>query len=55
MQGPTAIDAAVDAINSAPFLSEAEKADIFYDNAARFLRLSQERSRGIIAIETIAP
>jgi predicted TIM-barrel fold metal-dependent hydrolase len=35
-----AIDAAVEAINSATFLSEAEKRDVFYNNAASFLRLS---------------
>jgi predicted TIM-barrel fold metal-dependent hydrolase len=37
-----AIDAAVEAIDSAKFLSETEKRDIFYNNAATFLRLSQE-------------
>ncbi len=40
MQWPEAIDAAVEAIESAPFLSEEQKRDIFYNNAARFLRLS---------------
>ena len=33
----------VDAIESAPFLNEQQKRDIFYNNAARFLRLSQEQ------------
>jgi hypothetical protein len=36
-----AIDAAVEAIDSATFLSEAEKRDIFYNNAATFLRLTE--------------
>ncbi len=34
--------AAVDAIQSADFLTPEQKADIFYNNAARFLRLSEE-------------
>ena len=32
----------VDAIESAPFLTEEAKRDIFYNNAARFLRLTEE-------------
>jgi len=40
---PETIDLAVDAINSAEFLSEDLKRDIFYNNAARFLRLSEEQ------------
>jgi predicted TIM-barrel fold metal-dependent hydrolase len=36
-----AIDVAVEAIDSAAFLSETEKRDIFYNNAATFLRLSE--------------
>jgi uncharacterized protein len=39
MVWPEAISMAVEAINSADFLSNEQKADIFYDNAARFLRL----------------
>ncbi len=39
MQWPEAIDDAVDAIQSAPFLSEEQKRDIFYNNAARFLHM----------------
>jgi predicted TIM-barrel fold metal-dependent hydrolase len=39
---PESIDIAVDAINSADFLSEKQKRDIFYNNAARFLQLSQK-------------
>jgi hypothetical protein len=37
-----AIDDAVDAINTADFLSNEQKADIFYNNAAQFLSLSEE-------------
>ncbi len=33
---------AVEAIESASFLTDEQKADIFYNNAARFLRLSDE-------------
>ncbi len=39
---PETIRIAVDSIESAEFLSEAQKRDIFYRNAARFLRLSDE-------------
>ena len=42
---PGVIEAAVRAIEEAPFLTEAQKRDIFFNNAARFLRLSpQERA-----------
>ncbi|GAB5555482.1 MAG: amidohydrolase family protein [Saprospiraceae bacterium] len=43
MLWPEAIDIAIEAINSADFLTEEEKRDIFYNNAARFLRLSDEQ------------
>lgn len=39
---PDAIEVAIEAIASAPFLDEEQKRDIFYNNAARFLRLSEE-------------
>jgi predicted TIM-barrel fold metal-dependent hydrolase len=39
---PDAIAAAADSINAAPFLSAHQKQLIFYDNAARFLRLTRE-------------
>lgn len=38
---PEAIGMAVDGIESATFLTESEKRDIFYHNAARFLRIHQ--------------
>ena len=39
---PGVIERAIAVIEEAPFLSEDQKRGIFYDNAARFLRLSQE-------------
>ena len=40
MVWPGIIESAIDAIKSAPFLNKAQKRDILYNNAARFLRLS---------------
>src|SRR5680860_66579 len=37
-----AIDDAIESINSAEFLTMEQKADIFYNNAARFLGLSED-------------
>lgn len=42
MLWPEVIGEVVEAINSAEFLSLEQKADIFYNNAARFLRLTAE-------------
>jgi len=42
MWWPSAIERSIKAVNSAPFLSDQDKQDIFYNNAARFLRLSEE-------------
>jgi predicted TIM-barrel fold metal-dependent hydrolase len=39
MKWPETIEWAVEIFNSAPFLSEEQKRDIFYNNAKRFLRL----------------
>ena len=39
---PGLIDAAVRSLEEAPFLSAEQKRDIFYNNAARFLRLSPD-------------
>ena len=39
---PGIIEAAVRTIEEAPFLDEAQKRDIFYNNAARFLRLTPQ-------------
>lgn len=45
MAWPEKIGAAVEAIEEAPFLTDKQKRDIFYNNAARFLRLN-ETERG---------
>jgi len=42
MQWPETIALAIEAIETADFLSEEQKRDILYNNAARFLRLSDE-------------
>lgn len=43
MNWPQAIEVAIAAIRTAPFLRESQKRDILFNNAARFLRLSQEQ------------
>jgi hypothetical protein len=45
MVWPEAIGLAIDGIESADFLTEKQKRDIFYNNAARFLRISDEEIR----------
>ncbi|HVF15775.1 MAG TPA: amidohydrolase family protein [Steroidobacteraceae bacterium] len=40
MVWPQAIEVAIESITQAPFLSEEQKRDILYSNAARFLRLT---------------
>jgi predicted TIM-barrel fold metal-dependent hydrolase len=40
MQWPAAIGRSVNAIRSAPFLSEEQKRDILYNNAVRFFRIT---------------
>ena len=42
MVWPGVIEPSIEAIQEAPFLNGEQKADIFYNNAARFLRLSEE-------------
>jgi predicted TIM-barrel fold metal-dependent hydrolase len=42
MVWPEKIGKAVEAIEQAPFLTEEQKRDVLYNNAARFLRLSEE-------------
>jgi uncharacterized protein len=42
MVWPGAIERAIAVINGTPFLTNQQKRDIFYNNAARFLRLSKE-------------
>lgn len=45
MMWPDAIGLAIDAIESADFLTKEQKRDIFYNNAARFLKLSPDQIR----------
>jgi uncharacterized protein len=40
MAWPQAIGLAIETIEAAPFLTPAQKRDILYNNAARFLRLT---------------
>ena len=42
MVWPATIERAIAVIDEAPFLTNQQKRDIFYNNAARFLRLSKE-------------
>lgn len=42
MVWPGLIEAAIRSIEEAPFLTDEQKRDVFYNNAARFLRLSPE-------------
>lgn len=42
---PQAIERAIQAVESAPFLSPKQKRDIFYNNAARFFPARQGRDR----------
>ena len=42
MEWPEAIGIGIERINKADFLTEEQKRDIFYNNAARFLKLSDE-------------
>jgi predicted TIM-barrel fold metal-dependent hydrolase len=42
MAWPGVIEPAIAIVEEAPFLSDEQKRDIFYNNAARFLRLSKE-------------
>jgi predicted TIM-barrel fold metal-dependent hydrolase len=39
---PRTIEIAIATVENAPFLNAEQKRDVFYNNAARFLRLSQE-------------
>ena len=43
MAWPDAIGMSIERIEKAPFLSEAQKQDIFYNNAARFYGLKEGR------------
>jgi len=45
MVWPEAIGQAIEGVDSAPFLTAAQKRAIFHDNAARFLKLGQDSPR----------
>jgi hypothetical protein len=55
MVWPRAIEVAIETIENAPFLSEEQKRDIFYNNAARFLRFTEEESHDITASSHAQP
>ncbi len=44
---PQAVELGIAAINKAPFLSAAEKRDILFNNAARFLRLTEKEIKAM--------
>ena len=44
---PLAIDVAIDGVQSAVFLSEEQKRDIFYNNAAGFFRIDELAASGV--------
>lgn len=46
MVWPRTIEIAIETIERAPFLTAVQRRDIFYSNAARFLRLSEEEIAG---------
>lgn len=48
MVWPEAIGMAIEGIESAKFLSKEEKRDIFYNNAARFLRLKETLDESVL-------
>jgi hypothetical protein len=43
MSWPEVIPIAIEAIQTAEFLTKQQKADILYNNAARFLQLSEDQ------------
>lgn len=43
MVWPGVIERSITVIEDAPFLTDAQKRDVLYNNAARFLRLSPEQ------------
>jgi predicted TIM-barrel fold metal-dependent hydrolase len=47
---PETIGMAVKAIESAPFLTDEQKRDIFYNNAARFLRLDEDARERLVGL-----
>jgi predicted TIM-barrel fold metal-dependent hydrolase len=51
MVWPDTIDLAIESIESAKFLTPEQKRDIFFNNAARFLKLSQQQIDAMHAIK----
>jgi predicted TIM-barrel fold metal-dependent hydrolase len=47
MVWPENIELAIESIQTASFLSPEQKRDIFFNNAARFLRLSDEQIKAM--------
>ena len=47
MVWPDALELAIESIESADFLSEEQKRDVFFNNAARFLQLTPGRVAGM--------
>jgi predicted TIM-barrel fold metal-dependent hydrolase len=47
MVWPQAIELGIEAINKAPFLSAIQKRDILFNNAARFLRLTEKEIKAM--------
>lgn len=47
MVWPQAIELGIESINKAPFLSALQKRDILFNNAARFLRLTEEEIKAM--------
>ena len=45
MQWPDTIGMAIEVIDSLKFLTEEQRRDVFYNNAARFLRLAPSEGR----------
>ena len=43
MVWPEAVEVAIESVETAGFLDRGQKRDILYNNAARFLRLSQDQ------------
>jgi predicted TIM-barrel fold metal-dependent hydrolase len=51
MVWPEGIGLAIEGIESAAFLTEEQKRDIFYNNAVRFLRLDEKRWRQLVQVK----
>jgi len=52
MYWPETIEMAVKAIESAPFLTDEQKRDIFYNNAAKFLQLDEDAKKRLAGLKS---